>query len=160
MKLRNVRRAGFTLVELVTVLIMLGILAAYAVPRLTDRTGFNSRGVYDQAQGIVRYAQKVAIAQHRTAPNQPVVVTITAGAISVCCKNPDGSGGSVLDPSTGAALGLTAPAGVTLTPAVFSFDGAGTPNIGAQLAISVNSSGVGDINRTFYIEAQTGYVHN
>jgi MSHA pilin protein MshC len=162
MIVRDAGSAGFTLVELITVMIMLGILAAYAVPRLVDRTGFDSRGVYDRAQGIVRYAQKIAIAQRQTPPKAPVFVVITASQIRICydaaCATP------VTDPTAGAVAGtplaLTAPAGVTLTPASFSFDGSGAPSFGAQLAINVNSSSVGDINRTFYVEAQTGYVHN
>ena len=58
---------------------------------------------------------------------------------------------------------VDAPAGgaVTLAPVTtFSFSGSGAPSIGAQLAISVNSTGVGDINRVFYVEPVTGYVHN
>ena len=157
MSMRRVDGAGFTLVELVTIMIVVGILAAFAIPRFVDRTGFESRGVYDQAQGIVRYAQKIAIAQRQSPPKSPVFVVITVSQIRICydagCATP------VNDPSTGAALALTAPTGVTLSPATFSFDGSGSPNFGAQLAINVNSTGVGDINRTFFVEAVTGYVH-
>ena len=156
--LRHARTAGFTLVELVTTLIVVGILAAFAIPRFVGRTGFESRGFYDQAQGIVRYAQKIAIAQRQSPPKPPVFVVITASQIRVCydagCATP------VNDPTTGAALVVNAPSGVTLSPATFSFSGSGVPSIGAQLAINVNSTGVGDINRTFFVEAQTGYVHN
>ena len=159
MKLRHAGGTGFSLVELVTIMVVLGILAAFAVPRFVDRTGFESRGVYDQAQGIVRYAQKIAIAQRQSPPKSPVYVVIIAGSISICydagCATP------VTDPTTGAALVLNAPAGVTLAPATtFSFAGSGAPSIVAQLTISVNSAGVGDINRTFFVETQTGYVHN
>src|SRR5688572_17252471 len=124
--------AGFSLVELVTVLVVVGILAAFAVPRFLDRTGFESRGMYDQAQGIVRYAQKIAIAQRRSLPDsQPIHVTITASGITVCCHKSDGTGGPVIDPSTGNALVLNAPASgaITLAPeTTFSFDGSGAPN--------------------------------
>jgi MSHA pilin protein MshC len=151
--------SGFSLVELVTILVVIGILAAFAVPRFVDRTGFESRGYFDQVQGMVRYAQKIAIAQRRTLPsNQPIIVTITANSISVCCNNPDGSGGSVTDPSTGSALALAAPTGISFAAvASFSFDGSGSPS--AAQTITVNSAGVGDINRTFYVDAITGYVH-
>lgn len=159
MKSRQQNHAGFSLVELVTIMVVVGILAAFAIPRFVDRTGFESRGVYDQAQGIVRYAQKLAIAQRQSPPKDLIFVVIGASSISVCYRDAGCGGGPVIDPSTGAALTLTAPAGVTLSPASFSFDGSGAPNIGAQLAINVNSTGVGDINRTFFIEAQTGYVH-
>jgi MSHA pilin protein MshC len=145
MKPRGANNKGFTLVELVTILIVTGVLAAFAIPRMMDRTGFASRGFYDQAQGAVRYAQKVAVAQRRQ-----ITLTISVGGIST----------SAIDPATGAALSLAAPSGVSLAPATsFTFDALGTPSFGSQLAISVNSTGVGDINRTFYVEATTGYVH-
>lgn len=162
MKPRGAGSTGFSLVELVTILVVVGILAAFAIPRFADRTGFESRGFYDQAQAVVRYAQKVAIAQRAGNPPQPLVfVVINANSISVCYTDAGCSGGPVIDPNTGAALTLNAPVGVTLAPATsFSFGGSGAPSIGAQLAITVNSAGVGDINRTFFVEAVTGYVHN
>jgi MSHA pilin protein MshC len=160
MKPQGVKNDGFTLVELVTILVVTGILAAFAVPRMMDRTGFVSRGFFDQAQGIVRYAQKIAIAQRRT-----VFVVVSATQIQVCydagCTSP------VTDPSTGGALsaphlptgaGAASFSGVTLSPVTFCFDSAGAPSAGAT--INVNSTGVGDINRTFFVEPVTGYVHN
>lgn len=157
MKRSCLDQSGFTLVELVTIMVIVGILAVFAAPRLTDRTGFESRGFYDQAQAIVRYAQKIAVAQRQSPPKPPVFVVISAASIQICydaaCATP------VVDPTRGGALTVTAPTGVTLTPATFSFDGSGAPNLGAQLAVNVNSAGVGDVNRVFYVEAQTGYVH-
>ena len=160
MKLRCANSVGFSLVELVTIMVVIGILAAFAFQRFVDRSGFESRGVYDQAQGIVRYAQKIAIAQRQSPPKPAIFVVIAAGSINICYTDAACSGGPVIDPTTGAALALNAPAGVTLDPPTsFSFDGSGAPSIGAQLAINVNSTGVGDINRTFFVEPVTGYVH-
>ncbi len=161
MKLRAASGAGFSLVELVATLIVVGILAAYAIPRWVDRTGFESRGFFDQAQGLVRYAQKIAIAQRQSAPKGPIYVVITVSQIRVCYDV--GCASAVTDPISGAPLVLNAPAdgAVTLAPVTtFSFSGAGAPSVGAQLAINVNSTGVGDANRTFYVEAVTGYVHD
>ena len=138
---------------------MIGVLAAFAVPRMVDRTGFESRGFFDRAQATVRYAQKVAIAQRQSPPKPPVYVVITASQIRVCYDA--GCTAPVTDATTGAALALNAPSGVTVSPVTtFSFSGSGAPSVGAQLAISVNSTGVGDVNRTFFVEAQTGYVHD
>lgn len=153
--------AGFTLVELVTVIGMVGVLAAFAAPRFVGTTAFASRGLYDQAQGIVRYAQKIAIAQRAgNAPHPLIYVVVTASGISICydaaCAAP------ASDPSTGSPLAVSAPAGgaVTLAPVTtFSFDGGGMPSFGSQLEIQVSSSETGDVNRSFYVEATTGYVH-
>lgn len=155
MRALNLSNTGFTLVELVTVMVVVGVLAAFAVPRFVGRTGFESRGFYDQAQGIVRYAQKIAIAQRQSPPKPAIFVVVTANLIQICydaaCVTP------VVNAST--VTTLKAPNLVTITPVTFSFDGSGAPSFGAQLAINVNSSGVGDVNRTFFVEAQTGYVH-
>jgi len=155
----SARDSGVTLVELVTIIVIIGILVVVVAPRLLGKQGFESRGFYDQAQSIVRHAQKIAIAQRQSPPKSPLYVVITASQISVCydagCTSP------VIDPvasTPGAALAVNAPNGVTLGPDTFSFDGSGTPSFAAQRAIYVNSSG-GDINRTFYVEAVTGYVH-
>jgi len=157
--LRIAVSAGFSVVELVATLVVVGILAAFAIPRFADSTGFASRGAYDGAQSLVASARRIAIAQRQSPPKPPIYVDISAGRIRVCYDPACGT--AVPDPASGAALVLDAPAGVTFAPAItFSFDGSGAPSFGAPLAVSVNSTGVGDVNRTFFVEARTGYVHD
>jgi MSHA pilin protein MshC len=57
---------GFTVVELIMVILLAGILAAVAASRFYNRTGFDVASFADTARGMVRYAQKLAIAQNRT----------------------------------------------------------------------------------------------
>ena len=157
MPLRIIASAGFSLVELVAMIAIIGILAAFAVPRFAGVTNFNSRGFYDQAEAVVRYAQKIAIAS-RAGNTQPLVfVVISTNQIQVCYSNAT-CATPVLNPNTGAALAITAPNAVTLSPATnFSYNALGVPSAGAT--INVNSSGTGDINRTFAVDATTGYVY-
>src|SRR2546422_3661161 len=60
------RRRGFTLPELVMVIVVIGILAVVTAPRFISWKGFSSRGFYDEAQAVVRYAQKTAGAWRRS----------------------------------------------------------------------------------------------
>ena len=57
----NIQR-GFTLVELILVMVVIGILAAVAGPRFFSREVFDERVYFEQALAAVRHAQKVAVA--------------------------------------------------------------------------------------------------
>ena len=53
---------GFTVVELVTVIVLLGLLTAVTAPRFFDNLPFSERGYADELAGALRHAQRVAIA--------------------------------------------------------------------------------------------------
>ncbi len=78
---------GFTLTELITIIVILGIISAVAAPRFFDRNVFESRGFYDQVSSTLRYAQKAAIAQHRfvcVAITTAQTITLTQGSTDAC----------------------------------------------------------------------------
>src|SRR5512141_2291864 len=84
---------GFTMVELILVIVIAGILATVAVPRLVGRNGFDTRGFADQLAATVRFAQKLAVAQRTD-----VYVQLTANDATLCydaaCATPaPGPGG-------------------------------------------------------------------
>lgn len=56
---------GFTLVELIVTMIVVGILAVAVIPRFADQSGFDARGFRDGTLSVLRYAQKSAVAQRR-----------------------------------------------------------------------------------------------
>ena len=51
---------GFSLLELICVIVILGILAAVAGPKLLDTSAFDVRGYTDELAGAVRDAETVA----------------------------------------------------------------------------------------------------
>lgn len=67
------------MVELVTVIVVMGVLGAIGVSRFFDNTVFESRAYADQAKAIVRYAQKLAIAH-----NREVFVRADGNGFAVC----------------------------------------------------------------------------
>jgi MSHA pilin protein MshC len=134
---RNVSfQRGFTLTELITILVIAGILAAVAVPRFFDNDVFLSFGAADQVRAALRYGQKVAIAQHRN-----VNVTITSGANSDC--------GTVLTAGNVNCVISNRVAMVPAAPPTVTFNALGQPN--AAAAISVGTIAIN-------VEAETGYV--
>ncbi len=144
------RAAGFTLTELVVVIVIATILSAFAISRI-NTTSFKTEGFANEAAATIRYAQKIAISQHRN-------VTVTFSAGSVALSYP-GIGLPVHKPPGTEPFAINVPSGVvlsgTLAATAVTFSALGRPTPGGTIIVSG-----GDISPiTITVEAETGYVH-
>ena len=157
---------GFTMIELVAVMVIVGILAVVAAPRFFDHNVFDSRGFYDQVITSLRYAQKAAIAQHRN-------VCVVFGANPASVKLTQVAAGSAC-PGTPPGNNLASPGGQATysvsssnasfqggVPPMLSFDALGRPYgpTGVLLATSQSITVNGYTTSSITVENETGYVH-
>jgi len=140
---------GFTIIELVVTLLVVGILAAIAVPRINISV-FREQGFIQQSLAAIRYAQKHAIG---SGCNVQVSINATScdldftGAPAGCPSN------ALVNPvsgNTNFCLDSDAPSGSSFA-APFAFDKIGRPIGGTQ---QYDLGG-----RILQVEAETGYTH-
>lgn len=168
------------MIELVAVIVLVGILAAVAAPRFIQNEVFDARTFTDQNLNMLRYAQKLAIAQ-----NRPVFVVMTTDRIALCFSAACEESNRVLAPA-GTNTGSTAtvaqcgtdrnwfcegkPANVTYSVQqegiAFYFNALGRPFLATDIdplskftKIGIAIGGGGVPARNVMVEAETGYVH-
>jgi MSHA pilin protein MshC len=154
---------GFTLAELVMVLVLVGILAFFALPRLDFQSAFGERGFHDRLKAGLQFARKAAVAQRRY-----VCVSVTSGVGGKVTFTIDNS---LPENASGCTAPLTLPAAdttsgcatseicagsslsVSADNASFTFDPAG--RMTAASKVTFTSTGQPPIT----VENETGYVH-
>jgi MSHA pilin protein MshC len=149
------RHGGYSIVELVLVMVIIAILGVAAGPRFFNNTTFDERSYLDELAASLRYAQKIAVAS-----GCRVRAEITAGGYSLTQQAPqaghcDPTDGSFPVPvllSTGQSMSGTAPSGVAASPAVtLVYDALGRTNLVTNQALTVGP-------RTLVIQAESGLV--
>jgi MSHA pilin protein MshC len=160
---------GYTLVELVVVLILVGILGAVGAARFFNRTPFDTRNFADQAGAALRFAQKVAVAQNRmvyvVTDSNTIRLCFAAGA-TCAATNQVQAPFSVKTDSTCTSVTwycLRRPTGVTLGySGTVAFNALGRPfdasGTALPTAVAIPISGTGS-SYTVTVEPETGYVH-
>lgn len=147
--------AGFTTVELVLVIVIVGILGAIAGPRFFNNSTFDERAYYDELASSLRYAQKVAVAS-----GCRVRISLTASTYELRQQAILGGHCDAADLSFpvpvllphGDAVSGVAPSGITAAPPlVIVYDGVGRTNLPGNQVITVGA-------RSMLIEAESGLV--
>jgi MSHA pilin protein MshC len=144
---------GYTLVELVVVMAVAGILAAYIAPRFWNQQSFSDRGYVDELAAALRATQKAAVIT-----GCPAQLTLAAGAYAAAqqatagntCNPADTSWSTQLLGADGSPIQDSAPANTTASPGVFQFDSQGRLSSGPAM-ITVGT-------HTITIVAGTGLV--
>lgn len=168
---RKAGQFGFTLVELIIVIVLVGILGAVAVPRLFDQRNFGAVAYTDQVRGLINYGQKLAIAQNRN-----VFVRLDGASAALCF---DAACAQRVRPAAGGNSGRSAtlqrcgnstawacegvPSGLSITAhSSFFFDASGEPFLASNSqslptqTIVITGDG---LNHNVVVTTQTGYVY-
>ncbi len=143
---------GFTLIEMVSTIMIVGVLAVVVVPRFANRSDFDSRGFFDGTLSILEYAQKAAVAQRRL-----VCVSFAGAAVTLTIASSFGSTChmTLTGPNGVRPYSLAVPAGVSFvaTPTDFDFSPAGVASAGQVISVT------GLAGRIITVDPVTGYVY-
>jgi MSHA pilin protein MshC len=151
-------RRGFSFIELIMVLVLIGIIAVYAGPRLSNVTETKAGAFVDKLRADIRYAQNLAMTGNQryrvyfngsggSAPASGYsVVNNATGEIA---PDPAGRGNLIVTLNTGDYAGIT-----VSTPAggFVEFNALGAPTAAATLTIAPDGQQV-------TIAARTGAVN-
>ncbi len=151
---------GFTMVELVVVLLLVGAVSVVALGRVTAPGSFSGLAFAQEVRAALRFAQKFAVTSgcdvraliDGAADSYALHLRADAIGTPASCLGASGAFGAnpLRNPQTGAAFAAAAPGGVDVTGALdVVFDAAGRTPVGG----SVDVDGV-----TITVSAPSGLI--
>ncbi len=150
---------GFTLVELIIVIVLLSVISIYAAPRLFKSADFTATGFHDETLSFLRFARQTAVAQRRTVcvaftPNSLTLSIASTSNIAICDTSLRGPKGE-----TPATLTAIASSSFSSQPTDFNFDALGRPLSKSGGTATTQSIQIHGATKPVIIEAETGFVH-
>jgi MSHA pilin protein MshC len=155
---RRGRASGFTVLELALVLVMVGVLAVFAAPRLFTAQSITLPAVAAQVAASIRYTQSLAMSR-----GQRYRINFAAGTYQIT----DMGGAPIVQPLTASTAAVSvAPATLTgfnppLTGGYVAFDGKGQPYVSATTPLAGTATitlTAGTEVATVRILPETGHV--
>lgn len=152
---------GFTMVELVIVILLLGIVSVSAMSRFASQSTFDERGYADEARGAFTHAQRMAGTGgcHLRVQTDAAGITLSRWPT---CTPADHSVAStpIAHPDNQGTFVRPAPDGIAVSTLDIYFDGRGRPWSTATQTLITVAATITVGSRTLWVEPETGYVHD
>ena len=157
---------GFTLVELIAVMLIIGITAALVGPRFFSQTTFRDSGFEESFYNQLRYAHDAAVTSGCHVQMQISATGYQAMSDAQCPGGPlpPAFTQTLIDPETGMALAATAPSDLVLSGGlgnlIFAPDGSirsGSWNSAPFNQLTIQAQG-GAVSRSYVLYGLSGYI--
>ena len=138
---------GFTMIELVVTMVIIGIMAVVVLPRFDLLSGFDAKGFHDQTVAQLRFAQKTALAQRRA-----VCVTVGPTGITLRIATSDAAADCITGSTLTPPFTPKAGSGLPSSPSNFNFLRQGETDQASDITLTITGTD------SILIDATTGYV--
>ena len=138
---------GFTLVEIIVVILLIGILSIFAAPKFVNDDSFKARGLADEIITAIRHAQRLSMTRGE---NHRIIITTTSYTVEKFVSN---ASSPVRHPDGDTSFSKSFPPNlITSAAATIEFDQLGRPIPNNLVKIELEPF-------TIQIEEETGYAH-